>query len=110
MSVIIDDLYIYLYPNIFKFESEFTQLIADDKSLWDKIKIEPSMVSITERRVKIGVHNGWRFVHEPHIVHLSIDDPQSSKNYSQLTSSKRLNLKSSLRGKAVSEPDISNTS
>ena len=36
-----------------KFENEFTKLIADDKSLWDKIKIEPSMISITERRLKV---------------------------------------------------------
>lgn len=53
LSVIIDDLYIYLNPNVAKFESELTKLIADDKSLWDKIKIEPSMVSITERRLKV---------------------------------------------------------
>jgi nephrocystin-4 len=101
--VIISDLYIYMNPTVDKFESEFTQLISDDKSLWDKVKMEPSMISIIERRLKIGVHNGWRYVHEPHIVHLSVDDP-SSKSNSQYVSSKRHNLKSSLRAK-VSESD-----
>jgi hypothetical protein len=87
-----------------KFESELTHLVADDKSLWDKIKIEPSMIAISERRIKIGVHNGWRYVNDPHTVHLSVDDP-SIKQYSQFVSSKRLNLKSSLRAKAA-ETDL----
>ena len=53
LSVIIDDLFIYLNPTVAKFENELTKLIADDKSIWDKIKIEPSMISITERRLKV---------------------------------------------------------
>lgn len=53
VSVIIDDLFINLHPNVHKFESEFCQLIAQDKSLWDNIKIEPSMISIIERRLKV---------------------------------------------------------
>jgi hypothetical protein len=53
-SIIIDDLYIYLFPNISKFESEFTKLIAEDKSFWDKVKIEPSMIAISERRLKVA--------------------------------------------------------
>ncbi len=107
-AVIIDDLYIYLNPNVTKFESEFTRLIAEDKSQWDKIKIEPSMISISERRLKIGVHNGWRYIHDPYIVHLSLDDP-SNQAASQFSNKKsiRLNLKSSLKQRA-SEPDASN--
>lgn len=53
LSVIIDDLFVYLNPNVTRFENEFTQLLAEDKSLWDKIKIEPSMISISERRLKV---------------------------------------------------------
>lgn len=53
LSVILDDLYVYLNPNVAKFEAEFTHLIADDKSLWDKIKIEPSSIAISERRLKV---------------------------------------------------------
>jgi hypothetical protein len=50
------------------------------------------------------VHNGWRFIHEPNILHLSVDDP-SNKHQSQYAMNKRLNLKSSLKPKA-SEPDL----
>lgn len=53
LSIIIDDLFVYLNPNVTRFESELTQLLAEDKSLWDKIKIEPSMISIFERRLKV---------------------------------------------------------
>ncbi|CAF0840751.1 unnamed protein product [Brachionus calyciflorus] len=109
LSVIIDELYVNLHPNVIKFESEFCNLIAQDKSAWDNIKIEPSMIAITERRLKIGVHNGWRFVHEPYVVELSIDDPKSDKLASQYLNNKRLSLKTSLKPK-TSETDLTNTS
>ena len=76
---------IYLYPNVGKFEIEFAKLIAEDKSSWDKLKIEPSMITISERRIKIGVHNGWRYIHDPHIVHLSLDDPSNQASSKFLT-------------------------
>jgi hypothetical protein len=82
-------------------------MVAEDKSLWDKLKIEPSMITISERRLKIGVHNGWRYIHDPHIVHLSLDDPSNHLS-SQFSTRKslRLNLKNSLKQRA-SEPDPS---
>lgn len=100
-SIIIDDLFVHLNPNVAKFESEFCRLVAEDKSMWDRLEIESSMITITERRLKIGVHNGWKYVHEPFVVQLSADNLPSNKN-------KRLNLKASL--KKASEPDQSSVS
>ena len=108
IPVIIDDLYVYLNPNVVKFESEFCKLIAEDKSMWDKLEIEPSMITISERRLKVGVHNGWKYVHEPYVVQLSLNDGSSETNLQVNTHKKRLNLKASLRQKAA-EPDEFNT-
>jgi hypothetical protein len=55
LSVIIDDLFVYLNPNVGKFESEFMKLIAEDKSAWDKIKIDSSTITISERRLKVNI-------------------------------------------------------
>jgi hypothetical protein len=98
-----------LPPNVAKFEAEFCQLLAQDKSSWDNIKIEPSMIAITERRLKVGVHNGWRYVHEPYVVELMVDDPKSDKKSSQYINSKRLSLKSSLKPKQ-SDTDLQSLS
>lgn len=54
LSIIIDDLFVYLNPNVGKFENEFMRLIADDKSTWDKIKIDSSTITISERRLKVS--------------------------------------------------------
>lgn len=97
--MVIDNLYVYLNPTIAKFESELAQLVAEEKSLQDKVKIEASMISVTERRIKIGVHNGWKFLNDPHVVHLNIDDP-SNKQTSQI-SSRRLSMKSSQKNKDI---------
>ena len=101
--IIIDDLYVYLNPNVAKFEAEFCRLVAEDKSMWDRVEIEPSVISIVERRLKIGVHNGWKYVHEPFLVQLSSDSSPSAGN-----KNKRLNVKASL--KKASEPDESSIS
>ena len=76
--------------------------------MWDKLEIEPSMITISERRLKVGVHNGWKYVHEPYVVQLSLNDGSSETNLQVNTHKKRLNLKASLRQKAA-EPDEFNT-
>ena len=53
MSLIIDEITIFIRPNVSKFESEFRKLLADDKSVWDKVEIDPNTISITERRLKV---------------------------------------------------------
>ncbi len=93
MSIIIDDLFVFLNPNVGRFESEFCRLVAEDKSIWDKLEIEPSMITITERRLKVGVHNGWKYVHEPFVIQLSVNEGDGTG------AKRRLNLKASLKQK-----------
>lgn len=93
---------------MFKFETEFRRLLANDKLNWDKLEVDPSTISITERRLKVGVHNGWKYINEPHILHLNIDDPALSSQ-TQLSSNKRINIKSSFKQKSSNESDL-NTS
>lgn len=53
---------------------------------------------------QIGVHNGWRYLHEPFIVQLGVDDPTLSKS-SLFHSNRRLSLKTSLKPK-TSDPEM----
>ena len=73
-SLVIDKLSVHFDTNISEFENEFCRLIALDKSSWDRSEMDSSMVTIVERRIKIGVHNGWTYLNEPHVVQLAIDD------------------------------------
>jgi hypothetical protein len=50
---IIEELYITLNPNINKFESELCSLIAEDKSYWERIQVDPGHMVISERRLKV---------------------------------------------------------
>ena len=53
-SVVLDDLSIYISPNVGKFENEFCKLLAEDKQDWDRIEIDPNTILITERRLKVN--------------------------------------------------------
>lgn len=118
MPFIIDDLFIYLYPNVTKFESDMCKLISEDKSTWNKIDIEPSIISIFERRLKIGIHNGWKFVSQPYIIHLSVDEQltstkqfqqQLSNTIQQQLKAKRLSLKSSIKPPKATDSEMDNS-
>ena len=104
-SLSIDEIVVVISPNIMQFEADFRKLLAEDKTNWDKIEIDPSTIIITERRLKIGIHNGWKYINEPHILHLNIHDPLA-QNPTPI-SNKRLNLKSSFKQK--NEPTLSYT-
>jgi len=52
------------------------------------------------------VHNGWKYIHEPHILHLSVDNPATS-GQTQMSSNKRINLKSSFKQKSESDANTS---
>ncbi len=105
VSIIIDELFVYLNPNVGRFESEFCRLVAEDKSLWDKLEIEPSMITITERRLKVGVHNGWKYVHEPYVVQLSVNEGEVIAQ--GVGAKRRLNMKASLKQKTSETEDSS---
>jgi hypothetical protein len=96
-SLSIDELMILINPNLEKFESEFRKLLAEDKINWDRTEIDPSSILIAERRLKIGIHNGWKYINEPHVLYLNMDD-QLIQNQIPVIN-KRFNLKSSFKQK-----------
>ena len=94
-SILIEGLVVHLNLNIASFEQELCKLIAEDKGFWDRFEIEPSTIKINERRIKIGVHNGWKFLNEPIIAQLSIDDIERESNI--IKNNTHLNLQTSLK-------------
>jgi len=96
-SLSIDELVVLIDPSLVKFESEFQKLLAEDKINWDRTEIDPSTIIITERRLKIGIHNGWKYINEPHVLYLNMDD-QLIQNQIPFIN-KRFNLKSSFKQK-----------
>ncbi|KAM4703137.1 nephrocystin-4 [Rhinophrynus dorsalis] len=63
----LDNLSLFLYPSLEKFEEELVQLVNNDRLPKDN-SMDGASVLIQERRLHVGVHNGWRFVQKPQIV------------------------------------------
>uniref|UniRef100_A0A8B9VJD4 Nephrocystin 4 n=1 Tax=Anas zonorhyncha TaxID=75864 RepID=A0A8B9VJD4_9AVES len=64
----LDKLSIRLYPSLEKFEEELLELLNGDRLL--KVSTWPagSMLWVQERRLRVGVHNGLRFVQAPQVA------------------------------------------
>ncbi|XP_066463397.1 nephrocystin-4 isoform X2 [Eleutherodactylus coqui] len=63
----LDRLYLLLYPSLEKFEEELIALVNNDRFPKGH-STDGSTVIIQERRLHIGVHNGWGFVQQPQVV------------------------------------------
>ncbi|XP_056400464.1 nephrocystin-4 [Hyla sarda] len=110
----LDKLYLLLYPSLEKFEEELISLISTDR-LPKGHPMDGTAVVIQERRLHIGVHNGWGFVQQPQVVvvlpearmmrtqsNLSLKKKQSN---SQSSSAQALVLRSRIRlPEMVSDP------
>ncbi|KAG8568686.1 hypothetical protein GDO81_014109 [Engystomops pustulosus] len=113
----LDRLYLLLYPSLEKFEEELLSLINNDRFLKGH-PVDGTAVVIQERRLHIGVHNGWGFVQQPQVVvvvpeakmiraqsTLSLKKKQSSN---QSSSTQALVLRSRIRlPEMVSDPGFS---
>ncbi|XP_005100301.1 nephrocystin-4 isoform X2 [Aplysia californica] len=66
----IDGLVLHLQPNVDKFEEELCNLMREDRSLRENRPKDSLDVCITERRLQVGVHNGWCYVEKPSVFHL----------------------------------------
>uniref|UniRef100_A0A8C3SAM7 Nephrocystin 4 n=1 Tax=Chelydra serpentina TaxID=8475 RepID=A0A8C3SAM7_CHESE len=64
----LDKLSIHLYPSLEKFEEELLDLLNSERLLQDSSTADGSEVLIQERRLHIGVHNGFCFVQTPQVV------------------------------------------
>ncbi|XP_075046122.1 nephrocystin-4 isoform X2 [Mixophyes fleayi] len=64
----LDKLYLLPYPSLEKFEEELIGLVNNDRLPKGNSVIDGTSVVIQERRLHIGVHNGWGFVQQPQVV------------------------------------------
>ncbi|XP_072464786.1 nephrocystin-4 isoform X2 [Notamacropus eugenii] len=68
----LDNLLFNLYPSLEKFEEELLELLSHDRLREDSNTSEEKAVTIQERRLHVGVHNGLLFVQKPQVVVLML--------------------------------------
>ncbi|XP_071484844.1 nephrocystin-4-like, partial [Diadema antillarum] len=73
ISAIVDKMEVTLNPSVEKFEEELCRLINADRSVREEVASEKGTIQVTERRLQVGVHNGWGYVDKPQIVMLDAD-------------------------------------
>ncbi|XP_064153800.1 nephrocystin-4 isoform X2 [Anguilla rostrata] len=64
----LDKLSLTLYPSLEKFEEELLQLLNADHLSRKNWHPDGNSVVIQERRLHVGVHNGWGFLERPQVV------------------------------------------
>ncbi|XP_028394320.1 nephrocystin-4-like [Dendronephthya gigantea] len=88
----IDKLHINLSPCVEDFEKNLIDDLNADRLLKINVQDGCNSVKIVERKLQVGVHNGWSFVSKPHIVVL---EPEYA---GQVKMGSRANSMSSLKG------------
>nr|DBA16425.1 TPA: hypothetical protein GDO54_003819 [Pyxicephalus adspersus] len=84
----LDKLYLMMYPSLEKFEEELLILVNSDRLPRGSPIAGGTSVSIQERRLHIGVHNGWCFVQPPQVVVVTPEN-RSMKGHSATSQKKR---------------------
>ncbi|XP_064381448.1 nephrocystin-4 isoform X2 [Dromaius novaehollandiae] len=64
----LDKLSIHLYPSLEEFEEELLDLLNSDRLLKANSTPDGTAVAVQERRLRVGVHNGLRFVQAPQVA------------------------------------------
>ena len=67
----IESLNIHLPPSMEKFEEELCGLLNEDRRNREN-RYAGTHVSIVERRLSVGVHNGWCYLAKPELYHLEL--------------------------------------
>ncbi|CAF0829530.1 unnamed protein product, partial [Didymodactylos carnosus] len=102
-NIIIEHVEIDIEPSVNRFEDELCLLLNKDRIYkQDSSPQETRKISIVERRLRVGVHNGKCYVHDPLIFYLTIDQEDSA-----LALSRKLSFKQSQRRRTVQGQDIS---
>ncbi|KAH9490048.1 Nephrocystin-4 [Bulinus truncatus] len=70
IPIVIDGLNIRLHPNVEKFESELCEHMQEDRSVRENRPLQTTQISIVERKLHVGVHNGWCYVEKPSVFQL----------------------------------------
>uniref|UniRef100_A0A8C2JXE9 Nephrocystin 4 n=1 Tax=Cyprinus carpio TaxID=7962 RepID=A0A8C2JXE9_CYPCA len=64
---VLDGLRVALFPSVEVFESNLLQLLNRDCQNTNR-GVEGRSVVVQERRLQVGVHNGWGWVEKPHVL------------------------------------------
>ncbi|GFO41876.1 nephrocystin-4, partial [Plakobranchus ocellatus] len=70
VPIYIEGLVIQLQPNVDKFEDRLCELMRADRALRENRTEDTTDVIIIERRLQVGVHNGWCYLGKPVVFHL----------------------------------------
>ncbi|XP_041479419.1 nephrocystin-4-like isoform X2 [Lytechinus variegatus] len=73
VSCSIDKVQVTLHPNVEKFEDDLCKLINSDRTLREEVTSDKGVVQVAERRLHVGIHNGWGYVDSPQIMMLDAD-------------------------------------
>ncbi|XP_077998235.1 nephrocystin-4-like [Glandiceps talaboti] len=73
IACVLDKLQLFLYPTMEKFEEELCTLLNTDRLARDDIQSDTGVVQVSERRLQIGVHNGWGYIQPPQTYLLTTD-------------------------------------
>ncbi|XP_056319695.1 nephrocystin-4-like [Danio aesculapii] len=71
-SCVLEGLRVTLFPSVEVFESDLLQLLNRDCQNTNR-GAERRSVVVQERRLLVGVHNGWGWVEKPHVLVLECD-------------------------------------
>ncbi|XP_038060969.1 nephrocystin-4-like [Patiria miniata] len=74
LSAALDKISILVYPTLDEFEEELCKHLNLDRLALEQAQSDKGSVAVLERRLQIGVHNGWGYVGKPQIVLLDAPD------------------------------------
>ncbi|XP_068935560.1 nephrocystin-4 [Petaurus breviceps papuanus] len=97
----LDNLLFNLYPSLEKFEEELLELLNHDRLREDGSALEGKAITIQERRLHVGVHNGLLFVQKPQVVVLMPESEVALGRSGTLSRKPSFSVKISSRNQAL---------
>ncbi|XP_048375433.1 nephrocystin-4 isoform X2 [Sphaerodactylus townsendi] len=94
----LEKLSIHLYPSLEKFEEELLDLLMSDQNI---LMLHGNALAVQERRLHIGVHNGFCFVQPPQVVVVVPETEVTRGHFGSLPRKPRASTKPSLEGQAL---------
>eukprot|EP00118_Oscarella_pearsei_P012174 m.87249 g.87249 ORF g.87249 m.87249 type:complete len:1398 (+) comp36538_c0_seq6:32-4225(+) len=74
----IEKLSLNFFPTVEMFELNLLDSLNADRQAKDNIEDDIGL-KIIERRLVVGVHNGWKFVKRPHVAYLDLESRRASR-------------------------------
>ncbi|KAK7093408.1 nephrocystin-4-like isoform X2 [Littorina saxatilis] len=77
-SCALEGLSITLQPAIEGFEEDLCELLSEDRANRENRPQESLSINVSERRLQVGVHNGWTYIEKPQVFHVDVLPSQGS--------------------------------